>query len=464
MATRSNPTLSRLFRPGLPEGSGGRERPVPSMFPTAVPPGLYPPGKASPFALTPLGPPSFPGGPSLGFRIGGDPEAPATIVGQDDNSTNGARLPVGKPVGEPFDYRTGLFESVHTKPELNDPVGGPAAVQPPSRYTMATLPTAGGFRPGGDTSQREFGTNATALALQQIYSGGAGGPPGGTAGGRGAGAAAAGEMDDLGNTGRVLSAAAGLEGIKLQGAADAMNGRATARTFNPRTGQMLDQSSNAPLGTTLRSDIEFSPYDTPEVRYRKTAYAEKRIRDAAQADPTLSAGGAGLDTGTMASVFHGLMKESGQPQFKKLGEDSEGRPVEGTMDRNGNFSRIAPDRKPRSKNDQPEYSDDRIFYRSGPADDWKPVPAAHDKPLSVTEWLMSGKPEGTYKGYLDAFKRESAAVPADAPAGKVKPAAAAPAAAASTGPAASASGAAPQAIYRHEDVLAELQRRGLNRK
>lgn len=464
MPIRPNPNLLRTFRPGLPNGPDGRERPVPAMFPTSVAPGLYPPGTASPYDFNLPAAPTIPGGPPLSFKIGpGD--GPATVVGQNDNSTTGERLPLGKPVGEPFDYRTGLYESVHTPPAFSDPVGGPKAVQPPSRYTMASSPAAG-FSPGGDISRREFNQNATALALQQIYSGGAGGPAGGTPG-RGASAAQAGEMDELGNTGRVLSAAAGLQGMKLQMAADAANGRPSARTFNAR-GEMLDQGANAPVGTTLRSDIEFSPFDTPEIRYRKTAYAEKRIQDAARNDPALSGGGEAPDTGAMANVFHRLMMESGQPRLKTLGNDAEGRPVEGTVDRNGNFSRIAPDKKPKSKDDQPEYSNDGKFYRSGPADDWKPVPASHDKPLSVTEWLMSGKPEGTYKGYRDAFQRESATLPADATTSKVKTAASAPAnvapAAATAAPTVNASAAVPQAIYRHEDVLAEMQRRGLTRK
>lgn len=100
------------------------------------------------------------------------------------------------------------------------------------------------------------------------------------------------------------------------------------------------------------------------------------------------------------------------------------------------------------KDDQPEYSADGKFFRSGPEDKWQPVPASHDKPLNVTEWLMSGKPEGTYKAYRDAHAKESSAVP-DAT-GAPKAAGKAPA---------QAKAAAPW--YRHEDVQAELKRRGL---
>ncbi len=446
-----NKNLSRPFRHGLPDGPDGRERSVGTNFPTAVFPGLYPPGKESPFSF------NLPAPTRLTFRIPND-GGPAVVAGQDENSTTGERLPLGKQVGEPLDSRTAVYESVRTTPALNDPVGGSEAVQPPSRYTISSSPAAG-FRPAGNVSSRNFNANATALALDQIYNAGGAGPGGSI--GRGASAAQASEMDELGNTGRILRAAAGLEQTKLQSAADAQNGR-SARTFNAR-GEMLDQGANAPVGTTLRSDIEFSPFDTPEIRYRKTAYAGKRIRDAAKADPTLSRGGDSLDTGTMAAGFHRLMMESGQPRLRNLGVDSEGRPVEGTVDRNGNFSRIAPEKKKAANADQPEYSQDGKFYRSSAEDEWKPVPASHDKPLSVTEWLMSGKPEGTYKAYRDAFQRESATVPSDnaAPAvkGSAQPSASGGSAAAGKTPLVQG-----QALYRHEDVLAELKRRGLDRK
>ena len=115
------------------------------------------------------------------------------------------------------------------------------------------------------------------------------------------------------------------------------------------------------------------------------------------------------------------------------------------------------------KNDQPEYSEDGKFYRSGPEDKWSPVPASHDKPLNVTEWLMAGKPEGNYKAYRDAWQKESGspqAPGAKTPAAPASPAAPAAAAAAPTAPAA-AKAAAP--AYRHEDVQAELKRRGLTK-
>jgi hypothetical protein len=108
-------------------------------------------------------------------------------------------------------------------------------------------------------------------------------------------------------------------------------------------------------------------------------------------------------------------------------------------------------RRPGSpKDDQPEYSADGKFYRSGPEDKWSPVPASHDKPLNVNEWLMAGRPEGNYKTYREAWQKESGAVPAATP----KTPAAAPAAATPGAP-------AKAAVYRHEDVQAELKRRGL---
>ena len=115
------------------------------------------------------------------------------------------------------------------------------------------------------------------------------------------------------------------------------------------------------------------------------------------------------------------------------------------------------------KGDQPEYSDDGKFYRSGPEDKWSPVPASHDKPLNVTEWLMAGKPEGNYKAYRDAWQKESGspqAPGAKTPAAPASPAAPAAAAAAPAAPAATKA-AAP--AYRHEDVQAELKRRGLTK-
>ena len=78
------------------------------------------------------------------------------------------------------------------------------------------------------------------------------------------------------------------------------------------------------------------------------------------------------------------------------------------------------------KGDQPEYSDDGKFYRSGPEDKWSPVPASHDKPLNVTEWLMAGKPEGNYKAYRDAWQKESGSP--QAPGAKTPAAPASPAA------------------------------------
>lgn len=306
---------ARRFRPGLPMGGDEqqRQRPIPSNFPS-IAPGVYDRENPSPYSFKL---PAF------------TPVRPAAALMQEEEYPTGQPLPLGAPVpGKP-----GLNETGEATPAGN---GAFPQSAPRSKYTMTSAPTG----PGGngsrmnDPAYRQTAASGTAAALAAIF-----GSPPGQSGPRG-GYDPAGEMGDAG---ALLQAADGLERQRVGYAARDALGRPSARSFNAR-GEMLDQSSNAPLGTRLASDVIISPFDPPEVRANKQRYAEKLIREAAAKDPAISPNGKAPSTQEMAGAFQRMMQEAGQPRLRTLGVDSQGRPVEGTVDRNGNFSRIAPER------------------------------------------------------------------------------------------------------------------------
>lgn len=409
---------------------------------------------------------------------------PPPAGGLDDSlmRSAGAPLPLGAVVPGSI---PGLYESGTSTPLLHDPVmdpDNPTATAPArSRYTLVQagpqpgrmenpgydnpIVRAGPMSPRGlpltpDGSsgiaspdamagpgprrpayspQQDLSRNATSLALSQIFNSGPAGTPGAApAGGGGSPGSIAtqgpGPLDAMGNGGRLMAAAAGFEGTQLNLAAQ---------------DEMRRLSPMAPL-----------PADSPGVRANKLAYFNKLMTDQVAQDPTLSAGGVVPSLHTLSDTAHQLMTEAGQPRFKSLGQDSQGRPVEGTVDRNGNFSRIAPEKND-PKNDQPEYSADGKFYRSGPKDDWKPVASTNDRPPTTTEWMfaVSNNPEERAKGYVKfvrEWKKENEAYIASEAAAKN-------AAAKSTvkKPTVAAPTPSPAPVYRAEDVQAEMRRRGL---
>lgn len=374
---------------------------------------------------------------------------PASPDGLDASliASSGTRLPLGAavPGGPPGLYETGA----ENPPELagTDPVVDPnnpnAPAPPHSRFTLVqtgpatppmlpgAAPTAGGPALPAAGPSSDLTRNATALALQQIMTAGPGGQPGTVAPAGGVAgpppAGAEGALAPLGNAGRLMTAAAGMEGDRLGFAAQDVIKR---------------MGPNAP-----------SVNDTPEVRASKFAYFTKVMNDQIAQDPTLGTDGRQPSVTDLADNFHRLMATAANPRLVNLGTDAEGRPVEGTVDARGNFSPRAASRD-EPKLDQPQYSEDGKFYRSGPKDDWKPITATGDKPLDTTAWMISGRPGGSYAAYRAQWKKENdsylatEAAAKNASAGAKKPAA----------PAAKAPAAA---IYRHEDIQAELRRRGL---
>lgn len=204
--------------------------------------------------------------------------------------------------------------------------GGPGAALSPAPSSIAAAgpnaPTTALPAPAANPTD-DLTRNATALALQRIMTAG---PTGGVTAGPGSGGGGGpGGIDPtlapLGNAGRLMTAAAGLEGNKLDFA---------SRDIIARMGPQ------APLAT-----------DTPEVRKGKFAYFQKVMADETARDPTLrtaGAGGGAASTQDLAQTFNKLMAEGQGPQYRRVGTDAEGRAIEGTLDRNGNFSRISPEK------------------------------------------------------------------------------------------------------------------------
>lgn len=345
---------------------------------------------------------------------------PAGVVpgGLDESrfDSSGTALPVGAAVagGPP-----GLFMSARGPAPLGrDPVAaavepgsGPeygygAATPPPSRFTLRQAPAAAapalmtGARPAADAVS--FRTSATNLALQRIL-----GTPGANGGGVGLGAGV--------GVPPLLAAASGLEGTRLNLAADDMATRLRANV--PTAGQ--------PAG----------------FRDSNALYMQKLITDQAARDPMLAPGGRPPTVEEMAAAGRQLQMNSSMPRLITVGMDEAGKPIQRIYNpRTGNDEKMPASRP--AKSADVERSTDGMFYRSGPEDPWKPLPRSHmgDTPLTLNEWFTANSPMGNYQAYRDAFEKEhKAALAAEAAAGK-KPAQATesvagkPAAAAQTGP------------------------------
>ncbi len=290
------PTYSpaRMFRAGLPGVN------ISSNFPI-VAPGVYNRNNPSPFGFK-----NSPGyqlpttAPLEGYRL---PQSAPELEG------NGARLPVGDPVEGDV---PGVFESGTSQPWVNDPLPG----APRSRLTLRQVP-GGDTRDAGsrlnDPAYQQTAANGTAAALAQIYGAGASsGAAGARSVSRGAGEGAGyNPIAEMGNAGRVLEAAAGLEGERVAYSARDMMGRPSARSFNAR-GEMLDQGANAPLGSPLLSDRVVSPFDPPEVRASKQRYGEMKIREAAGREMMRGADGGAPSTQDMAGEFNRLSAQAGR--------------------------------------------------------------------------------------------------------------------------------------------------------
>lgn len=377
-------------------------------------------------------------------------------------ASSGARLALGAKVegGPP-----GLYESAQDP--LRSPLAGtdrvvdpnnPDAAPPaPSRFTLvqqapaaAPARTAGGFilPPAGPgmpalaaagpqpsaaapanpaNPNADLNRNATALALERIMTNpGAGATAGATPAGPISTTAADSTLAPLGNAGRLMTAAAGMEGDRLNFAAN---------DIVKRMGPQAPQAS-----------------DTPEVRASKFAYFSKVMSDQVAQDPTLGGASGQPTTQDLATKFNALMQQGNQPRVISVGKDATGKDIQRIYNpRTGNDSALPKAEK--SRKGEPAYSTDGKFYRSSEDDEWKPVPAAHEKALTVTEWMMAGRPGENYKSYRDEYDKASKAVAPKAPAAPT-PAAAAPGATPATKQ-------QPAAVYRHEDVQAELKRRGL---
>lgn len=416
------------------------------------------PGRAAPGGLYP----TIPDNPGL-FSAGLDATDPLA-----DNG--GARLPLGAPVSagpggkfSGFDSPTnvpGLYNSVHTPGTPAQVGNGPAPA--PSKYTMTSVPpNAAAGAVAGDPGAAApslggaFGRSAEALALSNLFS-----PEAATAtsaGSKSQALAASDAFAGLGSTGNLLRGAEGLEHTKLMSAAANLSKGPNAYSA---TGQLLDAGSRAPAGTVDLAAQMPKPYDPPEVRASKLEYLTKRFGSAIVNDPTLAANGKAPSTEDLATLAQSITRNAGQPRYVDLGKDSAGRPVEGTVDRSGNFSRIAA-----AKADFPRAIDaggrKLIEVANGKFTDEKGTPVewrGAEHPLTVNEFLMSPtlsqKYEGDYGSYRKDFTTQT---------GKIKPDGPMAAAAPGGAPAGAAAPGAPAPVvnYNHNDVLAELKKRGL---
>jgi hypothetical protein len=323
------PTVNSPFR----LQRAGVNLPAPGLYnqPDSIAPGLYPVGARprqalglfgvkSPNQLPLGGTEQTPEDPTAG-AIAVEPTAPprtvsASVPANFSPSSGGVSLapdertdvplPLGNAVASPV---AGLFESVHTKPLLNDPAGGSDAPLPtPSKYTLTqTTRPASSSTPGG------IDVNADAIALASLFNPSIQDNASASRGTRNGSRAALDVSDafgELGPAGSVLQGAAGLERTRLGLAAQDI---------------MRREAPNVPQAT-----------DTPEVRANKLAYMTKRV--------TKSAAAAGLPGSTtdLARTAMEISQRAGQPRLVTLGTDASGRSVEGTVDRNGNFSPIKP--------------------------------------------------------------------------------------------------------------------------
>lgn len=240
----------------------------------------------------------------------------------------GAPLQVGAAVtdkGVP-----GLYESVRTTPRLNDPLAGSAGVTP-SRFTLVQTNPIAARGPQASTGAAMRGT-ATMQALAQIMA--SGGQP---------------------------------------GAAEQPGGPIAARGYNVPEGATAAQQAGFlaeqnRLDLATKDEIARLMPSMPragqpaEVRANNQRYVDKLLREQGGADPQ-----------ELARQYQQTMQASRDPRLVMMGMDAAGNPIQGTVDRNGNFSRITPEKK-RGGAGQPERSEDGLFYRSGPDDKWEPLP------------------------------------------------------------------------------------------
>lgn len=295
--TPSNPRLKPAPGFNFSLMRGGLQQKPEGLYPSpAETPGLYPSANtAAAGAPAALPKPNIPANFASGYGGVALPAAPRTD----------APLPTGAPVDAPV---PGLFESVHTPPMLNDPAGAPGAAAPtPSKYTlMQTTDPASGM------PQSALNTSADAIALASLLTPGTNqpAPQGHSSTGAASALAAADSFADLGAAGSALQGAAGLERTRLSLAAQDI---------------MKREAGNVPL-----------PTDSPEIRANKLNYLTKRVGSAAAAT------GLPSNTHDLAATATEISRMAGQPRLATLGKDASGRSVEGTVDRNGNFSRITP--------------------------------------------------------------------------------------------------------------------------
>lgn len=264
-------------------------------------------------------------------------------------------------------------------------------------------------------------------------------------------------LDALGDTGGVLTAAAGLDALRTVGEAQ-------------RTTGLLRKAGALPGAN-----------DSPEARSNKLGYLEQRIRTAATGGTARAPGTpvypgnekaspGGPAVSEMATLAQGILKQSNGPRLVNLGNDASGNPVEGVFDGN-NFS---PLRKAEGPATQTVKVGDRTLT-VGPGNKYfdeagKPVEFRGDKPLDpiTGQMLLTNyqntiaQIEGHKSGWFEGDEKANARLKAlqeranyqaeqigfDAPfpvepKEEKKP----------EKPAATP--------YRHEDVQAELKRRGL---
>lgn len=193
------------------------------------------------------------------------------------------------------------------------PAGGATQSGPPpgfasSQSALPAIAAAGPLapsQPGLASSAQDLGRNATALALQRIM-----GVPGGpsTPGGFD-------PMAEMGNSGRLMAAAAGLEGQRL----------------------------NLAAGDKQRELQRYMPtaQDSAGARATKLAYLQKLMTDQTAQDSALTANGQIPSVEDLASDYQQRVATGAQPRLVTTGTDAAGRPVQVIVNpRTGAMTRV----------------------------------------------------------------------------------------------------------------------------